>query len=365
MKIRTITCHHVYNHGALLQAWALVSYLSKLGHDAKIIDYRPSKFYTLSVNNPKFDFIPIRWLYLIAKFPSWLLSLRRKGAFDLFYQKYLRHFTTPNTFISKTELENNPPAADLYIAGSDQIWNTELGNGKDSSFYLNFGSKDIKRISYAASYATKSISNEWFDFVKSHLSNFDSISVRENSGVDITVSLGFDAYKVVDPVLLISKDEWETNFNLHLGTSESYILVYDCEKSEDIKIVAKRYAAMFKIKIYSIGSQKLDYADKNFINNGPEDFVALIKNAKCVVSNSFHGSVFSMIFNKDFFVVNRTDGLNTRMSELLNDYNLHDRLIDKSVSDSALTANIDFAPVHKLLKQRICESKNWLKQFIS
>jgi len=365
MRIRTITCHYVYNHGALLQAWALVSYLHKLGHDAKIIDYRPTRFYKLEVNNPKYDYIPVRWLYLVAKFPKWLISLKRKRAFDLFYKKYMDVLTTSNTYTSQLELENNPPDADLYIAGSDQIWNTELRNGKDSSFYLSFGSKRAKRISYAASYATKTIASEWKEFVRKHLSNFDSISVRENSGLNITKSLGYNAYKVVDPVLLISRDEWTKRFGLHLGEGESYVLIYDCENSEEIKIVAKRYAKLFKTKIYSIGSQRLDYADKNYVYNGPQDFIALIKNAQCVFSNSFHGSVFSMIFNSDFFVINRADGLNTRMTELLSDYNLPSRLIDSSVSDSTLSEHIDFIPVNELLEIHISSSKKWLKNYLS
>lgn len=360
MKVRTITCHHVYNHGALLQALALVTYINKLGHDVKIIDYRPTKFFKLEVNNPKYDHVPLRWLYLLAKFPKWLISLKRKKAFDLFYAKYLEDHTTLNTYSSIDELKACPPGADIYIAGSDQIWNTKLRNGKDPSFYLDFGPKNTKRISYSASYATNTIPEEWIEFVRKQLSNFQSISVRESSGVDLTESLGYIAEKVVDPVLLITRDEWIRLFNLHEHTNESYILIYDCENSREIRQVAQRYARLFNTKIYSIGNQKLSYADRNLLYNDPRDFVALIQNAKCVFSNSFHGSVFSMIFNRDYFVINRSDGLNTRMVELLADYNLRERLIDSSVPNSLLAKHIDYKFVNLIMAQKIAKSKEWL-----
>lgn len=364
MKIRTITCHHVYNHGALLQAWALATYLNGLNHDVKIIDYRPTEFFKLSVDNPRYDKFILRWVYLLLKYPNWKRSLKRKYVFDVFYERYMSGLTTEETYRSFSELFNTSPSADVYIAGSDQIWNTNFNHGRNPAFYLGFGPKKSLRLSYAASFATENIAPEWSDFVRKNLTNFNSISVREQSGVKLTESLGFSTVKVVDPVFLLPKTVWNTCFDSKLGKDENYILIYDCENSDDIKICATRLSKLTNAKIYSIGSKKLSYADKNFVNNGPDDFVSLIRYSKCVLSNSFHGSVFSMIFNRDFFVINRQDGLNTRMVELLSSYGLADRLIDRTVSDENLLKNIDYLSINPLFDNDILASKEWLNSHL-
>ena len=102
------------------------------------------------------------------------------------------------------------------------------------------------------------------------------------------------------------------------------------------------------------------YAQKTFVNNGPLDFVALVKGAQCVVSNSFHATVFSMIFGHDTFVVNRKDGLNQRMTDLLEDYGLGDRLISPATDDAKLAEHIDYSKVHPILEKNIVNSKDWL-----
>ena len=210
MIIKTITCHDVYNLGASLQAYALQTYLLRQGHEVEIIDYKPDylsgHFKLWGVYNPVFDKPFIRQLYLLAKLPGRLLALRRKKAFDDFTKKYL-HLT--RRFHSNEELKKEPPMADAYIAGSDQIWNTVFKNGRDPAFYLEFAPKDNLRLSYAASLATKEIAEEYRPFVTQMLKNLDYVSVRESSSLSILQSLGRnDAEAVCDPVFLLSKEQW-------------------------------------------------------------------------------------------------------------------------------------------------------------
>ena len=154
MKIRTITCHDVYNVGASLQAYALQTYLKSLGHDVKIIDYKPdylSKHYRLDVvGNPKYDKPFVREAYLLAKLPERLHALPRKKTFDSFTAK---HLDLTRRYTSNEELQADPPEADVFFAGSDQIWNPLFPNGKDPAFYLDFALHGI-RASYAASFAS-------------------------------------------------------------------------------------------------------------------------------------------------------------------------------------------------------------------
>ena len=301
--------------------------------------------------------IGLGWLYLLVKLPERLIALKRKKVFDKFYNKYIQ--TTTEEYHSIDELRNTPPLADCYIAGSDQIWNTTFKNGTDPGFYLDFGKKTIKRISYAASFATDKLKNNSEDFIKDQLKNFDQISVRESSGLKILQLLGFNGVQVVDPVFLLSSNFW-INFASKIGENENYILIYDFEHSKEIEILAKRIAKLENLKIYSIAPYKLKYSNKNFINYDPTAFVSLIKNAKYIISNSFHGSAFAIIFQKNFFVVNREDGLNVRMRDLLSKYGLESRLITTDIRDDELLQPIQYNEVLSILNSEINFSQTFL-----
>lgn len=344
----------------MLQAYALVAFLRSKGHDVSIIDYRPD--YLQGVNflsgDPRYNRICLGWLYALAKLPSRVRAKIREHAFDKFFEEYLpvtRHYETIG------ELRDDVPEADCYIAGSDQIWNTTFRNGTDSAFYLDFGPENILRLSYAASFATDSLQIGTENFVKAKLANFDYISVRESSAVCILNAIGYSGVQVVDPTFLLSADEWDKIVEPKCGV-EDYILVYDFMNDPGIRSIAQRLADMYHCKIYCAGAsaKKSPYADKTFWKEGPITFVSLVKNARCVVSNSFHGTAFSMIYQRDFFVVNRKDGLNTRMQDLLVHYNLCERLIKPDVNEQTLKSHINYDVVNPLLLKDVIESKEWL-----
>lgn len=365
MKIRTITCHHSFNHGAMLQAYALQSYLQSLGHDVQVIDYRPYYMPQLHVNfnwvPNKCDYLFLRQLYQIIKLPYLKLEQRRRNALEQFFNKYIS--ITDTEYQSISDLKENPPIADLYIAGSDQIWNTSFQNGKDAAFYLDFGEPG-RRISYAASFATESLESDTEEFVKNQLGNLDAISVRERSGLKILQKLGYEGRIVVDPVFLLSKEWWDQFDNTGFK-NERYVLTYDFEKNgTNIASIAKRLAGLADCKVYSVSPFKRSYADKCFVDVSPDVFVSLIKHAQCVVSNSFHGTAFSMIYEVPFFVVNRKDGLNTRMKDLLDNYGLSERLITLDAPDKLLMRDIYFKPVLERLQQDIEFSKSFLSEQI-
>ncbi len=361
MNIKTITCHDVYNSGASLQAYALQTYLESLGNCVEIINYKPdylSKNYSLTaVNNPAFDKILLKQIYLLMKLPERLKNLKseRKQNFDSFTKQRL-HLT--KKYSSIEELRNNPPTADVYFAGSDQIWNTFFQNGKDPSFYLDFGAENTIKASYAASFSTTSVPNEYKSQIKQWLSNFNFISVRESSGLDILESLGIkNGVQVMDPVFLLESSAWEQMCTYNTGNDE-YILVYDFDGNDKIAEFAKMAADKTGKKIYSI--QQLGYADKCFINAGPVEFISLIHNASYVISNSFHATAFSIIFEKEFWVFNRGEKINTRMRDLTASLGIIERLVNDK-SDFSIENNIDYISVKKLLNPIIDLSKNYIK----
>lgn len=367
MKICTITCHDVYNHGASLQAYALMKYLSSKGNNVEIIDYKPDyldiQYKLLAINNERWNKnIFTKLVYLLFKIPNRILQLKRKRSFDKFTNKYLK--LTPKKYVSNEQLKNDIPEADIYMCGSDQIWNSSHKNGRDEAFYLNFVPNNKIRASYAASFATDSIANEYKDMVKKQVNRLDRISVREQSGVNILNELGVkNVVTVLDPVFLLSKKEWDLIDKQVF--EEEYILIYDFDNNPLIKKIAIDISRKMGWKIYSVNEMKLGYEDKSFKYSGPEIFVSLIKYSKLVISNSFHAVVFSIIYEKQITVVNRLENNNTRMRDLLNIVGLESRMIHNDFDINEIITEIDYSHVNKILKEKIEFSKAYLENVLT
>lgn len=365
MQIKTITCHDVYNHGASLQAYALQTYLSNLGHDVEIIDYKPdylSGHYSLwSVDNSIYDKPIVKQLYLLAKLPGRLIALRRKKAFDEFTRQYL-HLTTKR-YHNNEELKANPPEADVYIAGSDQIWNTLFLNGRDAAFYLDFAPKSAKRISYAASFATDNIAEDYKPFVKRMLQNFDAVSIRERNSLELLYSLGRkNGVSVCDPVFLLSKQKWNQILP-EVRINEEYLLVYDTEGSVALRDIAVSIAKKKKWKIFNVSASHLSYCDKDYWWVDPLSFIRLIRDACYVVSNSFHASAFSIIFERNFCLVNRSENINERMVSLLDEFGLSNRMSDLYCEE--LNQQIDYSHVVQRRENIVSRSKAFLNEHLT
>lgn len=359
MKIKTITCHEVYNHGASLQEYALLHYLNYLGHSAQAIHYKPSylsnHFKLNAVTNPVFDMPFIKQLYQLAKFPGRLRDLKRKKAFDVFGAKYIP--TDSKLYTTNEELKSNIPDAEIFICGSDQIWNSFFPNGKDLAFYLNFVSDEIKKISYAASFAIDELAEDVKPLVQENVSRLDAVGVRETSGVRILKELGIsNAVQVLDPVFLLDKAHWENTFVKPM--EEKFVFVYDFDSNPLIKKIAQTLKKENNYKIYTV-NQNIDYADKNFFLEGPETFLSLVYHSKFNITNSFHSVAFSLIFNKQFVVVNRTEDINTRMRDLLGLLDLKTHLII-SYEDFLEINKIDYKEVNKIIEVKNRFSKEFL-----
>lgn len=360
MKICTITCHDVYNFGASLQAYALQAYLKSLGHDVKIIDYKPdylSKHFRFdTVGNMKYDKPLVRQAYLLAKLPGRLRVLPRKKAFDSFTSKYL---DLTRRYASYEELSADPPEADVFFAGSDQIWNPLFRNGKDPAFYLNFVRQGI-RASYAASFAVEVFPDDLRDTAAYYLRGMDFISVREQSGLAVLKSLGIqNATAVLDPVFLLGREQWEAMAEKTKWHEEPYLLVYDFDKSAVVRELAKEIAAAHGWKIYSVFD--LPYADRSFSLCGPETFLALIQNAAFVLSNSFHATAFSVIFEKEFAVVERTEKLNMRMRDFVDMLGLSDHMV---TAETIITFETDWPAVNLYLVDELNRSKAYIDKVL-
>lgn len=370
MKICTITSHDAYNYGASLQAYALMSYLQQQGYDVSIIDYKPeytTRRYNYMWVNPESGFHKYwmtRAVYRILKFIQRQFTLKRKKAFDKFTHEYLN---LTRKYESNDELKQDPPLADAYIVGSDQVWNSFYDAGKDPAFYLDFAPAESLRISYAASFSITSLPIESKLFARENLQKLNSIAVREEHALAILNDLGLEGTWVLDPTFLLPVELWKKML-VPFFKKEPYLLIYDFEGNKLLKKFAIHLAQQKGIKIYAINdTYPLTYADKNFGKAGPKEFITLIYHCDYFISNSFHGSVFSILFNKRFFIFPRNrHKVNSRMESLLKMFEKTELLISNEEQfNTALNSHNDPSKTQRIIEKYLAISKEYLKRSLS
>lgn len=367
MKIKTITCHNVYNFGASLQAYALMTYLRKLGHDTEIIDYIPSylKFNIWAIGSKWKKNIFIRIIYFLYVVPKRISQSKRRKKFDRFTQE--RFFLTKDRYKSNDEIKENIPEADIYFAGSDQIWNTATENGKDPAFFLDFAPSTSILSSYAASFSVSEIEQDLHEIIKNRLLRFNYISVREKSGLKIINEFGIsNAQLVLDPTFLLDKSEWLKITSPKL-VYEKYIFIYDQENNIKIKTTALALAKKYNYKIVAIKAlYPMKYADICISDAGPEEFLSLIYNAEICLTNSFHCIVFSLIFNREFLLFKRSHAkVNSRMMDLLELLKLNNRIFDDNNFEIDKINPINFSQINDLVIEQCKLSKTYIDKVLN
>lgn len=370
MRINTITCHNVYNYGASLQAYALQRFLEMEGHDVHIINYMPkylSFHYKVSLYfskgeysyKPSLKYWPVKILFAFYRYIRCIRFIPRKKSFDRFTKSYLN---LTRVFRTNKEITKYTPQADIYIAGSDQIWNSKfMENGNDPVFYLTFVNNK-KKISYAASFGATEINQDKSNLILSWLKALDSISVREQVGRELLSKYGINSDVVCDPVFLLNIEEWS---KICVGQSYSkYLLIYNIgplnDKLIDSAVKIARRNGMSVISV--LDTYKIDKADANIENAGPLEFVTLIKNADFVVSNSFHATAFSIIFHRQFatYTFNNLNN-SSRMVNILNVMKLVDRF---ELDVNKYFKPIDYNIVNSELERYRSYGINWLNNQI-
>lgn len=350
-----ITFHNYDNYGAILQSYGLQKKLRELGTYPEIIDYHCDY-----ISNP-FRFI----------------NLKEKGLFNYIYGAighicYLPRRRKCNQFrrhmkysepVKAGSMGNVEDKYDIYIAGSDQIWDYKLTNF-DKSYFLDFVKGNRCKCSYAASIGEHLPPEGYLADYRALLLDFDEILVRESYGADIVEELtGKRPDVVCDPTLLLTAQEWE-KLLVEPKTKKKYILVYQLGINREIVDFVKRlkqktgYPVIY-IPFPLVGLLKC----RCKIAIGPSEWMGLFKNAEYVVSDSFHGVVFSLLFNRKFFTMINGHHQNRRVEQLLKMVNLSGRTLDH-VEDEALTADIDFSYANEQLEKFRLRSLEHLKKLV-
>jgi len=363
MKIGIVTIHNHYNYGALLQAIATQYILIRMGHEVQFIDYYPVETEKINHNNT-LAFHPKKLaLYILSKCNlKYRLKLKR---FDNFRQNF--HLT--QRFYSLSELYSSPPEFDIYLVGSDQVWNME--HGINTFYFLDFVKNGANKISYASSFGTENIPSDLKPKLKELLKEFKAISVREDDGVKIIKeATERKATQVLDPTILLSVDDWMNYMSKEIVSDNDYILVYGLLNTNNSVQLINEVRSRCKLPVVGI---PMGYrvprefkVDKEINEAGPAEFVSLFKNAKVVLTSSFHGLAFAVNFEKTFFVLPHPTR-NSRLSSLLTALCLEKRQLSsfteiKQLDDSDFY--IDYKIHSKRLNELRSESLEFLKQAI-
>lgn len=326
--------HRVLNYGSALQAYALQNVLEGLGHDVEIIDYvYPNDYHKSCHSKPNF------FKALIRSILEVLRGYPRKRNEYLFNNFYMERLNLTETYNSPEELYKNPPKYDIYMTGSDQVWNPKSIH-EDTSFMLSFTDSPNK-VAYSASFATSIIPEEYKQRYSLEINKYKHILMRELSGCKLVAELTGETPEIVcDPTLLLKKEQWLNLANhSNIDINGNYILVYVLGYSfnvypyiyELIEYVQEK--AQMQLVVLSFSNKYVGrLKNKKIVRSASVyDFLKLFANASMVITDSFHGTAFSLNLNIPFYsVVNDQDNLDSRVVDLLKLTGEETRIIRKN-----------------------------------
>lgn len=335
MKIALLTIWKVCNFGAEMQTYATVKALQRLGHDVIVIDYR--------LNEPRRvkDFI-------VTFFDSLTPSSHK---FNLFWDAYI-----PSTkhYYSSAELKANPPKADLYLVGSDQVWNPAITKEKCLDFFFSFLQSKERRSAYASSFGCSKWPTDKLltDRVKEKLLLFENVSCREQTGVEILKDIfGLTATCVLDPTLLFSGYPELTG---EIVAKETFVY-YPLFGGQEMDFFCKEIASMLNLKFIDNNRHKYWLNGRIWDRPSVAEWVRNFAEAKYVATQSFHGTAFSLIYKKQFFTVYSGNKV-SRIADLLDSLGILDRLypsVEAAREARPWETPIDYVEVDK----RLCEMR--------
>ena len=363
MKIDIITLHRVRNYGSSLQTLATQTYLEQKGCTAEIIDYYPERYTSFGLlkrlknKSEKLRKNPI--LLFGARCVISVSYIKKKLVFDSFLKRYIK--LTPKTYRTEAELLADVPKADAYCTGSDQVWNSYWNEGVDRPLYLSFVPESAFRFSYAASIGTSKLSEEEKAEVKPLISKYQYISVRENNGVDILEDAGIPgAVQMLDPTLLFPSSVWN-KYTSDKFSKKKYVVTYNLHHDKKIDEYAGRIAAEKNLKVYNISYNLHDIIRKGTLKWCPtvEEYLGLIRDAQYVVTDSFHATVFSLLFHTDFMVI-YPEKASSRLRSILSLVGLEQRGCDDMPSPALADEAIDFSQTDAVLAQERTKTESYM-----
>lgn len=343
MKISLITYYYSCNHGAVMQTYALCRYLKELGHNVELVDLRQDEGYGSS--------------FLVRLIKPIIFKYRINRIKRQFYpQTSKRYFTI-------SDLREDPPKADCYMVGSDQVWNPNISKSLQLAYFLDYGNANVPRISYASSFGLE----KWpgginTDRIKSLLARFDSLSTREVYGKKICKeTFNVEADVVLDPTFLnTSYDE----FNYGVKQTNDFVC-YKLNRTSDFWANVSKVGEIVGAKPLLLN---YNYPKKGFKYCFPPSLRTWMRKfagAKFILTDSFHGIAFSIINRKQFVAILNDDGKNSRLINLMECFGLSNRVyksVAEMLEDDTWRNPINYSAIEEVLKEKIEFSRNFIKK---
>lgn len=359
MKIGILTFHCAINYGAVLQAYGLQELLKSMGHEVYVIDYRPDY-----LQRPYRLFFPeavkghgilgnIR--FFVRELLAFPIRYKRRCAFNRFIKKYLH--------LANLDFQSEDNDYDCFVFGSDQIWNPQITGGDPIFFGDAPCFKGKKLVTYAASAGSVTALKEIdIEKLKGWLSKFLALSVREKSlSHYLSEDLQLENQWVIDPVLLAGKEVYQEIATSH-KPKKNYLLFFSLWKNDEALHIAREKAISEELELIEMYGMTEVVKNKKVMQClSPDEFVGLFQEATYVVSTSFHGTVFSILFHKPFLCFGFNFG-KSRFHSLLDMLGMQDRLVDISNIEEYVEKEIDWEHVDSVLAQKRKEAFQFLNQ---
>lgn len=351
MRVGILTFPNSPSFGAALQMRGLYRALQNLGIDVEIINYR-NTFMSKKKH--------IRQQNTIKNLAIFLFSIPGKICFHNF-EKQLHLF--PKKLICETDdLKQIADRYDYLICGSDQVWNP-LITGEDLNYFFSFCDDNSKKISYAASFGVNELNGTFAQAVKEQLEKFHCISVREEQGAKIVHGLlNTDCTIVLDPTMLISQEEWRSCENKISGLPSKYIAKFIFNHDSNVEAKIKELSENTGLPVVTVGGTAISKLKKGLFTGsiGPSEWLYVLDHADYVVTDSFHGAAFSIIFHKQLFV-SLASSTNSRLKTLLHTFGLDNRTFGDALTDE----KIDYKSVQNIMDNKREYSLGFLKKAMS
>lgn len=361
MKILSITIHHVVNFGSVLQAYATQKLFELKNVDFITLDYRPIRL-SRSYRFKEIFFLGKRPFY--KRLSEYLtMEILNRRVFDKFLKKNIK-LTEPFYEYDKGRVHFY---ADIYMTGSDQVWNSVHNKIVDTTFYWDFVKG--KKVSFASSFGRVKLPNDEINIINGYLSCYSFLSAREDTGVNILKSLQCDKHveQIIDPTLLLSGDEWRAIAKYKKKELYSkYVLIYPMSDVDPLLIKLARLVAdknNAEVWLLSPGLKTYKSCDRTLKLQSPERFLALMDKAVCIITNSFHGTAFAINFNRPFISV-APKRFSTRIESILKLFKLDKQLYSETM-DLSKVLSINYTSVNNILLQERKKADCFINEIIS
>lgn len=373
MKISVITLHTVNNYGSVLQTYATQTVLTNMGHEVEFVDYyrkdnSGKAAVDKALNSKAMQKYKKYWninfvTRFLVRIPLKIMLMKKRAPMKNFVKERIN--LTKKSYFSYEEILENVPQADIYLTGSDQVWNSEWNKGLEKPYFLEYAPEGKKRIAYAASIGKSKLDDWEIEPTKELLKKYSNIGMREKSGVDILGQMGIKAQQVLDPTLLLSKQQWK-DIAIPYDADKPYMLIYQLNLNSEmdtyaVELAEKKDWDILRVSYGYSGKQK---AGNCLVCPSVETLLGCFLGAACVLTDSFHATAFSLNLERQFVSI-LPDRFGTRIESVLKLTGTENQLLSDYNNFTAVDNLIDWKYVRNMLEQERKRSLRFLEAAIN